>query len=151
MLELLVAAAGEDPSNPGGINRHRSPRRMSNSPGSDDPIPRRRRHGRPSRPRGVEGGRCRMSALKLTRLLKLGSRGKDVRAVKRGLARAGHGTLAMSFNPLLGPLTVRNLKNYQRSVHLMPDGVYGPDTHGQLIQWFDAFARKLYKDWEPVG
>jgi putative peptidoglycan binding protein len=92
-----------------------------------------------------------MSALKLTRLLRLGSRGKDVRAVKRGLARAGHGTLAMSFNPLLGPLTVRNLKNYQRSVHLMPDGVYGRDTHGQLIQWFDAFARKLYKDWEPVG
>jgi murein DD-endopeptidase MepM/ murein hydrolase activator NlpD len=90
-----------------------------------------------------------MSTLKLTRLLRLGSRGKDVRAVKRGLARAGHGTLAMSFNPLLGPLTVRNLKNYQRSVHLMADGVYGPDTHKQLIQWFDAFARKLYNDWEP--
>lgn len=92
-----------------------------------------------------------MSALKLTRLLKLGSRGKDVRAVKRGLARAGFGTLAMSFNPLLGPLAVRNLKNYQRSVHLMADGVYGEDTHKRLIQWFDAFAQKLYKDWEPVG
>jgi hypothetical protein len=91
-----------------------------------------------------------MSALKLTRLLRLGSTGKDVRAVKRGLARAGHGTLPGSVNPLMGPLAVRHLKTYQRSVLLMPDGVYGKDTHAQLTQWFDAFARKLYEDWEPV-
>jgi murein DD-endopeptidase MepM/ murein hydrolase activator NlpD len=91
-----------------------------------------------------------MSALKLTRLLRLGSTGKDVRAVKRGLARAGHGTLPGSFNPVLGPIAVQHLKAYQRSVQLMPDGIYGQDTHAQLTQWFDAFARKLYEDWEPV-
>src|SRR5829696_5301236 len=91
-----------------------------------------------------------MSAPKLTRLLRLGSRGKDVRAVKRGLAHAGHGTLAGSFNPVMGPLAIRHLRNYQRSDHLMADGVYGEDTHKQLVQFFDAFARQLYKDWEPV-
>jgi hypothetical protein len=32
----------------------------------------------------------------------------------------------------------------------MPDGVYGEDTHKQLIQWFDAFPRQLYENWEPV-
>lgn len=91
-----------------------------------------------------------MSALKLTRVLKLGDRGKDVRAVKRGLAHAGYGTLALSFNPLLGPITVRHIKKFQRSVSLFVDGKYGEDTHDQLTQYFDAFARQLYKNWEPV-
>jgi murein DD-endopeptidase MepM/ murein hydrolase activator NlpD len=86
-----------------------------------------------------------MSELAFFRILKLGSVGKDVRAVKRGLARAGHGALAGSVNPLMGPLAVRRLKEYQRTNTLVPDGVYGKLTHRRLIESFDAFARQLYE------
>jgi hypothetical protein len=92
-----------------------------------------------------------MSELTLLRTLKLGARGKDVRAMKRGLARAGHGTLAGSMNPLMGPFAVTHLKNFQRKHSLNPTGAYGKETHARLIQHFDRFAIKLYKDarWEP--
>jgi murein DD-endopeptidase MepM/ murein hydrolase activator NlpD len=97
-----------------------------------------------------------LSELKLIRLLKLGARGKDVRAMKRGLARAGHGRLAGSVNPILDPFTVRNLKDFQHGAGLSTDGVYGEDSHGALIQWFDKFAQQLYEQaaaevWEPKG
>jgi murein DD-endopeptidase MepM/ murein hydrolase activator NlpD len=85
-----------------------------------------------------------MSELAFFRLLKLGSMGKDVRAVKRGLARAGHGALVGAVNPVMGPFAVRHLTNYQRAtVPLDPDGKYGKETHKRLIEKFDAFARQL--------
>jgi murein DD-endopeptidase MepM/ murein hydrolase activator NlpD len=95
-----------------------------------------------------------MSELKLIRLLKLGARGRDVRAVKRGLARAGHGRLAASVNPLMDPFAVRHLKDFQHKVGLSPDGVYGENSHRALIQWFDKYAQQLYEQaggevWEP--
>jgi murein DD-endopeptidase MepM/ murein hydrolase activator NlpD len=87
-----------------------------------------------------------MSELVFFRLLKLGSSGKDVRAVKRGLARAGHGKLAASFNPVMGPVAVRRLKAYQRKrPPLEADGKYGKETHKRLVESFDAFARELYE------
>lgn len=97
-----------------------------------------------------------MSELTLLRVLKLGATGKDVRAMKRGLARAGHGTLAMSANPLMGPFAVRHLKNFQFRQGLKDDGEYGKLTHAKLIQWFDKFARSLYEQagkelWSPVA
>jgi murein DD-endopeptidase MepM/ murein hydrolase activator NlpD len=97
-----------------------------------------------------------MSELALVRILKLGARGKDVRAMKRGLARAGHGTLAMSANPLMGPFAVRHLKSFQFRQALEMDGEYGKATHAKLIQWFDKYARQLYEQagdevWNPVA
>ena len=91
-----------------------------------------------------------MSELALIRVLKLGSRGKDVRAMKRGLAHAGHGRLSMSVNPLMGPFAVRHLRNFQHREAIGVDGKYGTESHKRLIQYFDAFALKLYKDarWE---
>src|SRR5215217_5716161 len=86
-----------------------------------------------------------MSELKLLRVLKLGAVGKDVRAMKRGLARAGHGTLSTSVNPLMGPFAVRHLTNFQIKQAIVADGKYGEETHGRLIQFFDAFARQLYE------
>lgn len=93
-----------------------------------------------------------MSELTIRRVLKLGDRGYDVRAMKRGLARAGHGRLVASANPVLGPFAVRHLRDFQHGQALEPDGVYGKDTHGKLIQFFDKFARELYEkkgNWEP--
>jgi murein DD-endopeptidase MepM/ murein hydrolase activator NlpD len=87
-----------------------------------------------------------VSELAFFRLLKLGSVGKDVRAVKRGLARAGHGRLAMSLNPMMGPFAVRHLKNYQeKKPPLEVDGKYGTESHKRLIESFDALARQLYE------
>ena len=92
-----------------------------------------------------------MSELTLIRVLKLGSRGKDVRAMKRGLARAGHGRLAMSVNPFMGPFAVQHLRNFQHRQAIGVDGKYGTESHKRLVQFFDKFALKLYKDarWEP--
>jgi peptidoglycan hydrolase-like protein with peptidoglycan-binding domain len=97
-----------------------------------------------------------MSELVLFRVLKLGARGKDVRAVKRGLARAGHGALLGAANPLLGPFAVRHLRNFQEQQGLTVDGEYGGESHGRLIQFFDAYARQLYEQaaeepWVPVN
>jgi murein DD-endopeptidase MepM/ murein hydrolase activator NlpD len=97
-----------------------------------------------------------MSELRLVRLLKLGARGKDVRAMKRGLARAGHGRLAASFNPFFDPFVQRHLKDFQHKAGLSPDGVYGEHSHRALIPWFDKFAQQLYEQaadevWEPKG
>lgn len=97
-----------------------------------------------------------MSELKLIRLLKLGALGRDVRAMKRGLARAGHGRLAASFNPFMDPFVVRHLKDFQHRIGLSPDGVYGENSHRALIQWFDKYAQQLYEQaavevWNPIG
>ena len=86
-----------------------------------------------------------MSELTLFRVLKLGAVGKDVRAMKRGLARAGHGSLAASVNPLMGPFAIRHLTNFQIKQAITADGVYGKESHAKLIQFFDAFARQLYE------
>ena len=71
--------------------------------------------------------------------------------MKRGLARSGHGTLAGSFNPLMGPFAVQHLKNFQHQHAIGPTGVYDAPSHAKLIQFFDQLALKLYTDaqWEP--
>jgi murein DD-endopeptidase MepM/ murein hydrolase activator NlpD len=88
------------------------------------------------------------------RPLKLGSRGSDVRAVKRGLALSGvkgTGKLRDITRPAFyGPLTVIRMKRYQRSLPLMPTGKYGLHTHLELSKHFDRYARLLYTKPDPV-
>lgn len=91
-----------------------------------------------------------MAAIRFGRVLKLGSRGTDVRAVKRGLARAGQGKLRGSKNRLFGPFTVRHLKRFQEDNRLKVDGEYGPKTHKQLSKTFDDYARNLYEAPRPL-
>lgn len=96
-----------------------------------------------------------MSQLVFHRQLKLGSVGRDVRAVKRGLAQAGYGALSGSVNPLFGPYAKKHLANFQREAFIPVSGVYGERTHKALIPYFDAYARQLYeqsskKPAEPV-
>lgn len=76
--------------------------------------------------------------------LRLGSRGNQVRAVKRGLAQAGFGKLRDSINPLYGPFTVLRMRKYQRTISVMPTGKYGKATHEKLREHFDHYARLLY-------
>ena len=78
------------------------------------------------------------------RVLRRGSVGPDVRAVRRALARAGHGRLAASRLPLFGPFMTRRLERFQASRGLVADGVYGEQTHRRLTPFFDAYAWQLY-------
>lgn len=79
------------------------------------------------------------------RPLRLGSRGRDVVAVKRALARAGHGPKRLrGLTPLYGPFTVRHVKAFQRKHPGVPTGHYGPPTHDRLARHFDDYALFLY-------
>lgn len=82
------------------------------------------------------------------RVIKLGTVGKDVVAVKRGLARAGHGSLK-GITPVFGPFAVRHLKRFQRGHSIMATGNYGRKTHKALWPHFDATAKKLYAQAKP--
>lgn len=82
------------------------------------------------------------------RNLRLGSRGDDCRAVKRALARAGHGRLGTPATaaPVLGPLAIRHLRAWKRTVSGgLPDTpVYGIAAHRQLVPHMDPYAIQLY-------
>lgn len=84
---------------------------------------------------------------KFGRALKLGSRGKDVIAVKRALARAGYGDLSAkgTKTQLFGAFAVKNLKNFQKDHGLKPDGVFGEATFKKLYPYFDAYSKSLYE------
>lgn len=84
-----------------------------------------------------------MTPLPFGRVIRLGSTGDDVVAVKRGLARAGHGNLK-NLTQLFGKYAVENLKEFQTESKLKADGVYGAKTHAKLTGHFDALARKMY-------
>jgi murein DD-endopeptidase MepM/ murein hydrolase activator NlpD len=88
------------------------------------------------------------------RPLKLGSRGTDVTAVKRGLALSGvkgTGRLRDITRPqFYGPFTVLRMKKFQKSIPLQATGKYGKKTHHYLQEHFDRYARLLYTKPDPV-
>jgi NlpC/P60 family len=90
------------------------------------------------RPRGPEGPDKRI--VPFVRVLRAGSVGFDVRAVKRALSHAGY--LKWSrMTPLLGPVAVRALERFQQQhPPLKLDGVYNLATHQRLAPHFDAFG-----------
>lgn len=88
-------------------------------------------------------------------VLRLGSKGTQPVAVKRGLWRAGFrdGWDALDGQAIsaevLGSLAVGNLKAFQTRYGLAADGVYGPNTHARLEPHFDDYARQLYTHGQP--
>jgi cell wall-associated NlpC family hydrolase len=83
------------------------------------------------------------------RVLKRGSTGKDVVAVKRALSKAGSMKWG-GFTKMAGPFFPRAVKNFQRKHGLRADGVYGPATHRKLAPYFDDYALKyLWKAMPP--
>jgi peptidoglycan hydrolase-like protein with peptidoglycan-binding domain len=72
-------------------------------------------------------------------LLKLGSSGSAVIALKRALSRAGF----MEWGPftrLLGPFAVNALKRFQSASHVPVTGVYDRATHEKLARHYDAYS-----------
>src|SRR3990167_2162609 len=79
----------------------------------------------------------------LRRVLVQGSRGDDVRAVRRTLARSGYGRLS-NVTDRLTAVAAQDLRNYQHDQSLRADGKYGPVTHARLVERFDRKALNLY-------
>jgi hypothetical protein len=78
------------------------------------------------------------------RILKRGSVGKDVIAVKRALVRANCRSEAMRNDPHFGKILKNNLKEFQQRHQLKVDGQYGPKTHAKLVRYFDGYSEWLY-------
>lgn len=91
-----------------------------------------------------------MATIPFKGVLRLGSKGTQPVAVKRGLWKAGfrHGWDSLGGDAIaaevLGETAVGNLTRFQKAHHLTPDGVYGPVTHKQLSTHFDSYAVSLY-------
>lgn len=91
-----------------------------------------------------------MAALPFGRKLSLGSRGNDVKAVKRALARAGFGPKKLAgLTGVFGPFTRIFLCRFERARRNSVDGIYGPGDHFKLTPFFDALSRQLYMSTQP--
>jgi cell wall-associated NlpC family hydrolase len=80
----------------------------------------------------------------LPRILRLGSVGRDVRALQRALQAAG----VRSQPPTAKPSTFDEgtddeVRTFQKRNHLFVDGEVGEDTYGALASFYDARAVKL--------
>lgn len=85
----------------------------------------------------------------LRRVIKAGSHGKDVVAVKRALRKAGIAKAKGPVTPLAGVFFTRNVKELQRRNHLKADGQYGEKTHKKLLRFFDAWGAHLMQSYHP--
>ena len=81
---------------------------------------------------------------KFKRVLRMGAKGPDVAAVKRGLRATGYGK-GLRKTRYFGQTMRDQIKHFQHAHGLPADGVYGEKTHEKLAPHFDPFARWLYK------
>lgn len=82
------------------------------------------------------------------RVIKLWTRGQDVKGAKRAVWRA-NGLKLTSFTPLFGPIAVAQLKKFQKKHHLPQDGQLGKATLLKLAPYFDAYAFFLFTGHKP--
>jgi hypothetical protein len=88
-----------------------------------------------------------LAPLTLKRQIELGMQGLDVKACKRGAARAGFpkGQLA-GVTDSYGAADVAFIKQFQQANALDHDGVIGDNTFEALVPFLDALATKWYRD-----
>jgi len=85
-----------------------------------------------------------MRVVPFRRMIRRNSRGKDVIAVKRALAKAGYlDWQPKLFTRLYGPFTVQAVKKFQKAHGLHQTGVYDKTTHKKLAPYFDAYGAAL--------
>lgn len=77
------------------------------------------------------------------------SRGRDVVGIKRAVYRANGLKVSAAFTPLMGPIAVRQLKEFQHRHGLGADGQVGPATLKKLGPYFDRYAFFLYEGYKP--
>jgi cell wall-associated NlpC family hydrolase len=80
----------------------------------------------------------------LHRILRLGSAGRDVRALQRALQAAGVRTEPPTPKPTtFDETTDDEVRAFQKQQHLLDDGDVGKDTYGALASFYDARGVKL--------
>ncbi len=84
-----------------------------------------------------------MAELELPRLIELGSKGRDVRALKRALRRAGHWPQGVRITNVFDETTDEAVRAFQRASRLEIDGQVGENTFGALLPHYDAWSRVL--------
>jgi hypothetical protein len=84
------------------------------------------------------------------RVVRRGSSGDDVRAIKRALWRANFLPRSL-FSPVMGPIASGALKRFQKKHGIDATGHYGRPTHRALAPFFDEFAFLLYVGHVPGG
>ena len=77
------------------------------------------------------------------RILKLGSKGRDVRALKRALRRAGHLPKGVRLSNTFDQPTDQAVRDFQKASRLLIDGEVGDDTYNALLPQYDAYSRLL--------
>jgi len=89
----------------------------------------------------------------LPRILRLGSVGRNVRALQRALRTAGVRPEPPTSKPsTFDAQTDSEVRTFHRAHHLLIDGEVGEDTYGALAPYYDARGRKLLgavKDAQP--
>lgn len=84
-----------------------------------------------------------MPDAKPPRLLELGSKGRDVRALKRALRRAGLLPKGARITNVFDLATDKAVREFQAAKRLEIDGQVGEDTFGALLPHYDAWSRVL--------
>lgn len=86
-----------------------------------------------------------------TRPISLGTYGKDVQGAKRAIWKANSLGIPKAPTKTFGPISVKQLKAFQKAHALPADGVLGPTTLRVLGPFFDAYAFLLYTGYPPTG
>jgi hypothetical protein len=81
--------------------------------------------------------------VKLPRELRLGSIGRDVRALQRALIKAKIRNPKRKVTNVFDSDTVRDVRNFQRTHGLHVDGEVRKDTFAALERFYDRFGRSL--------
>jgi hypothetical protein len=80
----------------------------------------------------------------LPRILRLGSRGRDVRALQRALRAAGFRDTPATGKPsTFDDATDAEVRDFQGAHRLLVDGEVGPDTYAAIAPHYDAVGLKL--------
>jgi hypothetical protein len=101
----------------------------------------------------IHGGRGLELVLPpLPRILRLGSKGRDVRALQRALRDAGvRQTPATPKPTTFDDDTDGEVRTFQRAHELLDDGEVGPDTYGALEPHYDEVGIKLLNAVREAG
>lgn len=85
----------------------------------------------------------------LPRILRVGSKGRDVRAVQRALRKAGHRPRERRITNVFDEAMAEEVRAFQRAHGLEPDGEVGPLTFAPLEELLDAYGRSLISKVRP--
>lgn len=90
-----------------------------------------------------------MAKLKLPRQIELGSRGRDVKALKRALREAGYVPKGVKLTNTFDADTDAAVRSFQGAKRLEVDGQVGPNTFKALLPHYDRYSRWLVRQVKP--